>query len=56
MNEPESAILVSNLISVGLLFLVGYAWAGYTGLPRLRFGATIVAIGLVLSAITIWLG
>jgi VIT1/CCC1 family predicted Fe2+/Mn2+ transporter len=56
MGEPESAILVSNLISVGLLFWVGYAWAGKVGLSRIRLGATIVAVGLVLSAITIWLG
>jgi VIT1/CCC1 family predicted Fe2+/Mn2+ transporter len=56
INEPESAILVSNPISVALLFLVGYAWAGFTDFSRLRFGAAIVAVGLVLSAITSWLG
>jgi len=56
INEPESVILVSNLISVALLFLVGYAWVGFTDLSRLRFGAAIVAVGLVLSAITSWLG
>ena len=56
MDEPESAILASNLISVVLLFAIGYAWAGYAEISCIRLDVAIVAAGLVLSAITIWLG
>ena len=53
MDRPESAILVPNVISIALL--LGYAWAGFADRSRLRFGTAIVAVGFVLSALTIWL-
>lgn len=55
MDRPESAILVPNIISIALLLAVGYAWAGFADRSRLRFGTAIVAVGFVLSALTIWL-
>jgi hypothetical protein len=45
MDEPESP----NLISVTLLFGIGYAWAGYIGISRLPLGIMIIAAGLTLS-------
>jgi hypothetical protein len=49
-------ILWSNLLAVALLFLIGCVWAGLTDLSRPQLGVAIVAAGLALSAVTVWLG
>lgn len=55
-DDPRAAILWASLIAVALLFLIGYLWARMTDLPRPELGVAIVAAGLALSAVTVWLG
>lgn len=56
MNDAARALLVSNAIAIGSLFLTGYAFgraAGYRGWP---FGVSMVIIGSVLVGIAMALG
>jgi hypothetical protein len=50
------ALRISNVILIGLLFLVGYRWAGYTHATPWKAGLGIMLIGVVLVAVAIALG
>jgi len=56
MQDPHSAVRVSNAIAVVMLFIAGYSLGHYSGFPPLRFGLTMVALGVLLVALTIALG
>jgi len=50
------AMRVSNAILIGLLFTVGWLWAGYTGASRWRTGSFMALLGVGLVVIAIALG
>ena len=51
LDHRRTALRVSNSLLVGLLFLVGYQWAGITTTNRWRAGLTVMIVGLVMVAI-----
>jgi hypothetical protein len=51
IDHRRTALRVSNLLLVSLLFLVGYQWAGITNTNRWRAGLTVMIVGLVMVAI-----
>jgi hypothetical protein len=50
------ALRVSNLVSVGVLFLTGYQWGKYSGSDPWKTGLLLAAIGVALAAVAIPLG
>jgi hypothetical protein len=56
LNDEYLALRVANFLQVVLLFLVGFRWAGHTGVNRWRAGFGIVGLGVTLVAIAIALG
>ncbi len=50
------ALRVSNFVTVGMLFIVGWSWAGHTGANRLKSGLGLMLVGVVVVAISIPLG
>ena len=56
LSEAHVALRISNAIGVALLFLSGWALARFSGLPSVRFGLAMAAIGAVLVAMTMALG
>lgn len=55
-QDPERAILVSNFISLFLLFFVGYRWGKYTGANPWKTGLIILSVIIVLVLFLFWLG
>ncbi len=56
IRDARVALRVSNAILVGLLFYVGWHWAGLTGARPVWTGAFVSALGIVLVVIAIALG
>ena len=56
IDDPWLALRASNALLIGILFWVGYRWAGYTNLSPLGTGLVLVAISVTLVAIAIPLG
>jgi len=56
IESTWTAMRVSNGIALGMLFWTGYLQAGWGGLRRIPFAMAMVALGVVLVAITIALG
>lgn len=54
-QDSEKAILVSNFISLFLLFFVGYCWEKYTGANPWKTGLIILSVIVVLVLFLIWL-
>ncbi len=50
------ALRVANVLQIGLLFLVGYGWARYTGSNRWWTGLAIALLGTVLVLLAVPLG
>jgi len=46
----------SNAVLIGLLFVAGWRWAGYTGASRWRTGLFMLLLGVSLVALAIALG
>ena len=55
-QDPGMAILVSNIISLFLLFFVGYRWGRYTGANPWKTGLIILAVITALVLFLFWLG
>lgn len=55
-RDPERAILVSNFISLFLLFFVGYRWGKYTGANPWKTGLIILSVIVALVIFLFWLG
>lgn len=55
-SRPHFALRISNFLLIGLLFVVGYAWAGHIETNRLLTGSIMVILGLVLVGVAILLG
>ncbi len=56
IDDPWVALRASNALLIGVLFWVGYRWAGYTNLSPIGTGLVLVAISVTLVAIAIPLG
>ena len=56
MTEAGPALRVSNAIAITLLFITGYTFGRIAGRHPLRFGLSMVALGVVLVGMTIALG
>ncbi|MFN8472292.1 MAG: VIT1/CCC1 transporter family protein [Anaerolineae bacterium] len=50
------ALRVSNMVTIGMLFVVGWNWARYTGANRLKAGLALMGLGIVMVLISIPLG
>lgn len=55
-DDATVALRVSNLVLIGLLFVTGYRWAGYTALSPWRTGLALTVTGIVLVGLAIVLG
>ncbi len=56
MDDARSALRVSNLIAIALLFIAGWAYGKGIGRSPWLFGLSMVVIGSVLTGIAIALG
>ena len=56
IDDPWLALRASNALLIGMLFWVGYRWAGYTDLSPLRTALVLVALSMTLVAIAILIG
>lgn len=56
MHDARTALRVSNVVAIALLFLTGYALGRLAGRHPVRTGLFMVLIGFALVAITIALG
>ena len=56
IRNAHFALRLSNGVAIALLFAAGHMLASYAGLRRLPTSLSIVAIGIVLVALTIALG
>ena len=56
IDDPWVALRASNVLLIGILFWVGYKWAGYTNIRPWYAGLVLVAISVALVAIAIPLG
>jgi hypothetical protein len=56
VSEAATALRVSNLIAIAMLFVTGWSLGSHAGRPGLRSGLFMVTVGLVLMAITMALG
>jgi hypothetical protein len=56
LGNSYLALRLSNILLVGLLFLVGYRWARYTDSNPWRIGLSLTALGLSLVIVAIALG
>jgi hypothetical protein len=53
---PHLAMRISNAILIGLLFYVGWRWAGYTGASRWVTALSVTLLGVALVLVAIALG
>jgi hypothetical protein len=56
INQPWLALRLSNLLVVGLLFIVGYHWAKYVDANPWVAGLGLLSLGLAMVAVAIPLG
>jgi VIT1/CCC1 family predicted Fe2+/Mn2+ transporter len=56
MSGARSALRVSNLIAIGMLYLTGYAFGRCTGYHPRIMGLAMVVLGIALVGMTILLG
>jgi hypothetical protein len=56
LRDAQIALRASNVVLIGLLFVSGWYWAGYTGASRWRTGLFMMLLGVVLVVVAIALG
>jgi VIT1/CCC1 family predicted Fe2+/Mn2+ transporter len=56
IRDATIAMRTSNAVLIGLLFYVGWRWAGYTGASPWRTGLFMALLGVVLVIVAILLG
>jgi VIT1/CCC1 family predicted Fe2+/Mn2+ transporter len=56
IRDATIAMRTSNAMLIGLLFYVGWLWAGYTGASPWRTGLFMALLGVVLVVVAIALG
>lgn len=55
-NNPFLAIRASNVVSFIMLFILGYRWGAYTGANPWKTGLLLVAVGVIMTLVAIYLG
>ena len=56
LDDPMVALRTSNAVLIGLLFVTGYLWAGYTALRPWATGLFLMFGGIAMVAVAIALG
>jgi VIT1/CCC1 family predicted Fe2+/Mn2+ transporter len=56
IRDTQTALRVSNLIAIVMMFLCGWTLAKYVGFNRWKMSIAMILIGAALVAITIALG
>jgi len=56
IDDPRPALRLSNAVAIVMLFVGGYNYAKYSGLPKIWTGVVMVTLGAVMVGITIALG
>jgi VIT1/CCC1 family predicted Fe2+/Mn2+ transporter len=56
LRDAQIAMRASNAVLIGLLFVAGWHWAGYTGASRWRTGLSMLLLGVSLVGVAIALG
>jgi VIT family len=56
ISHPETAVRVSNLVALALVFLLGCWWGKMVGATPWKIGFGLTAVGLALVLVTIALG
>jgi len=56
IHDPGTALRISNVIAIVMMFLCGWSVAKYVGFNKWLMSAAMVSIGILLVAITIALG
>ena len=54
--DPLPALRVSNAVAILMLFLGGYFYAKYSGLPKIPTGIIMVVLGVLMVGLTVVLG
>jgi len=54
--DPLPALRVSNAVAILMLFLGGYFYAKYSGLPKIPTGIVMVIVGVLMVGLTVALG
>jgi hypothetical protein len=56
LKNQVHALRFSNALTLAMLFALGWRWAGFANLSRLKTGMALLAMGMVLVVITLALG
>jgi len=56
VSDGLAALRIANFVQLGLLFLVGYGWAHYSGTNPWHAGAVVSVVGVLLIFIAVALG
>jgi hypothetical protein len=56
LKNEVHALRISNALTLAMLFAMGWRWAGFANISRLKTGLALLAMGLVLVVITLALG
>jgi len=56
IDDPWEALRASNLLLIGLMFAIGYRWAGYTSFRPLNVAVVLTAAGVGMVVVAIVLG
>lgn len=56
LRDAQIAMRASNAVLIGLLFVAGWRWAGFTGASRWGTGISMLLLGVSLVAVAIALG
>jgi len=51
LSDPDIAVFAMNVMGFVFLFLIGWLWAEYTTLSRIKLGLALGSIALALSAV-----
>jgi VIT1/CCC1 family predicted Fe2+/Mn2+ transporter len=56
LDDGYKTLRIANILRIGLLFLVGYGWAQYSGASPWRTGPMIALLGVGLVLVSVALG
>jgi VIT1/CCC1 family predicted Fe2+/Mn2+ transporter len=56
LKNEVHALRISNALTLAMLFAMGWRWAGFANISRLKTGLALLAMGIVLVVITLALG
>jgi VIT1/CCC1 family predicted Fe2+/Mn2+ transporter len=56
VDDPGIGVFAVNAVAFVFLFLIGFLWADYTTMSRVKLGLSLASIALALTAVTIFFG